>query len=232
MPRIALPPAVVAPSPNTLDWTGIYVGGQAGFAGGRSSWSANATNRLEPSQAGALNFYQPFNPWTGTGSYFMGLQGGYNLMLPSRLVLGFEADVIAPSVIGGDERVKLRTLGPALYDEEMLIAGTVRGRIGYAWGNLLPYVTGGFAWTFDRVAFNDTESRDHRSRGAPANLRSPAALAIGLDNRRRRRISARAKLDATDRISLHRLCQQRARHCPRWRSASMPISPCPRCGLD
>jgi high affinity Mn2+ porin len=150
-------PAVAVPSPDTLDWTGIYVGGQAGFAGGRSSWSANATNRAEPPQAGALNFYQPLNPWTGTGSYFMGLQGGYNLMLPSRLVLGFEADVIAPSVVGGDERVRLRTIGPALYDEEMLIAGTVRGRLGYAWGNLLPYVTGGFAWTFDRVAFNDTE---------------------------------------------------------------------------
>ena len=88
----------------------------------------------------------------------MGLQGGYNLMLPSRLVVGFEADVIAPSVVGGDERVRTRALGPALYDEETLIAGTLRSRIGYAWGNWLPYVTGGFAWTFDREAFNDTES--------------------------------------------------------------------------
>ena len=42
-------------------------------------------------------------------------------------------------------------------DEEMLIAGTVRGRVGYAFGNWLPYATGGFAWIFDRVAFNDTE---------------------------------------------------------------------------
>jgi high affinity Mn2+ porin len=151
-------PPVAAPSPNALDWTGIYVGGQTGFAGGRSNWTANGTNRPEPPLSGALNFYQPLNPWTANGSYFMGLQGGYNLMLPSRLVLGFEADVIAPSVIGGDERVRIRALGPALYNEEMLIAGTMRGRIGYAWGNLLPYVTGGFAWTFDRVAFNDTEN--------------------------------------------------------------------------
>jgi high affinity Mn2+ porin len=162
-------PAVAASSSNPPDWTGFYVGGQAGFAGGRSSWAASAglrpvTDRPEPPLKGALNFYEPFNPWTGTGSYFMGLQGGYNLMLPSRLVMGIETDVIAPSAIGGDERVRTRVLGPALYDEEMLIAGTVRGRIGYAFGNWLPYVTGGFAWTFDRVAFNDTESTIAASR--------------------------------------------------------------------
>jgi high affinity Mn2+ porin len=148
-------PPTATPSPNTPDWTGIYVGGQAGFAGGRSSWGANDTGRPEPFQGGAINFYEPFNPWTGTGSYFIGLQGGYNLMLPSRLVLGVETDVIAPSVIGGDERIRTRALGPALYDEEMLVSGTVRGRLGYAFGNWLPYLTGGFAWTFDRVAFND-----------------------------------------------------------------------------
>ena len=148
-------PPTATPSPNTPDWTGIYVGGQAGFAGGRSSWGANGTGRPEPFQGGAINFYEPFNPWTGTGSYFIGLQGGYNLMLPSRLVLGVETDVIAPSVIGGDERIRTRALGPALYDEEMLVSGTVRGRLGYAFGNWLPYLTGGFAWTFDRVAFND-----------------------------------------------------------------------------
>jgi high affinity Mn2+ porin len=157
-------PAVAASSSNPPDWTGFYVGGQAGFAGGRSSWAASATDRPESPRKGALNFYEPFNPWTGTGSYFMGLQGGYNLMLPSRLVMGIETDVIAPSAIGGDERVRTRVLGPALYDEEMLIAGTVRGRIGYAFGNWLPYVTGGFAWTFDRLAFNDTESTIATSR--------------------------------------------------------------------
>jgi high affinity Mn2+ porin len=149
-------PPAAAPSTSQPDWTGFYVGGQAGFAAGRSSWSGHTTDGPEPPLRGALNFYQPFNPWTGTGSYFMGLQGGYNLMLPSRLVLGVETDVIAPSVIGGDERVSTRALGPALYDEEMLISGTMRGRLGYAVGNWLPYLTGGFAWTFDRVAFNDT----------------------------------------------------------------------------
>ena len=151
-------PPTATPNPDPSDWTGFYIGGQGGFAAGRSSWTAHATDRPEPAQAGALNFYEPFNPWTGTGSYFIGLQGGYNLMLPSRLVVGVETDVVAPSMIGGDERVTTRLLGPTLYDEEMLIAGTVRGRVGYAFGNWLPYVTGGFAWTFDRVAFNDTAS--------------------------------------------------------------------------
>ena len=33
----------------------------------------------------------------GTGSYFIGLQGGYNYVFPSRLMLGVEADVSAPN---------------------------------------------------------------------------------------------------------------------------------------
>ena len=61
----------------------------------------------------------------------------------------------------------------------MLIAGTVRGRLGYALATGCPTSTGGFAWTFDRVAFNDTGSTTHRSCRAPRNVRAPTALAVG-----------------------------------------------------
>ena len=151
-------PAVAAPNSNPPDWTGFYMGGHLGYAAGRSSWSATETNGLTPPVGGTQALYQPFNPWTGTGSYFIGLQGGYNLMLPSRIVVGAETDLKVPSLIGADQRFASPTLGPTAYGEEMVMAGSVRGRIGYAVGNWLPYTTGGFAWSFNRVFFNDTEA--------------------------------------------------------------------------
>ena len=46
----------------------------------------------------------------GTGSYFVGLQGGYNFMLPSRLVVGIEADALFPNLVAGAQDI--RTVQP------------------------------------------------------------------------------------------------------------------------
>jgi high affinity Mn2+ porin len=151
-------PLKAAPRADAFDWTGSYLGGHVGYASGHSNWTTNATSVAQLPQAGVLNFYQPPDAWTGTGSYFSGLQAGYNWMLPSRLVLGVEADILFPNLITGDQRLTTASVGPAVYDERVLIGGTVRGRIGYAFGNWLPYATGGFAWTFDRVAFSDIDA--------------------------------------------------------------------------
>jgi high affinity Mn2+ porin len=155
--ELALPAKAVARA-DTFDWTGFYLGGHVGYAWGRSDWAARATGVAQSPLAGALNLYQPPDAWTGTGSYFGGLQAGYNLMLPSRLVVGAEVDVLFPNSIVGDQRVTTASVGPVVYDERVLIGGTVRGRIGYAFGNWLPYATGGFAWTFDRPAFSELDA--------------------------------------------------------------------------
>ncbi len=143
LPTKALPPAA-------YDWTGFYVGGHFGYSWGSSKWST-------PGASGALDLYQPFGAFTGDGSYFGGVQAGYNMMLPSRFVLGAEVDASFPSFpnlsgisIGGTSAL-LSANGPESYGETVQSFGTLRGRIGYAAGDWLFYATGGFAWTYDQL---------------------------------------------------------------------------------
>jgi len=62
--------------PQAYDWTGLYVGGHFGYAGGRSSWSST------PGLASSFGLYQGLDMFTGEGSYFGGLQVG----LGSRII--------------------------------------------------------------------------------------------------------------------------------------------------
>ncbi len=151
-------PASGASNPSAYDWSGLYLGGHMGYAWGRSGFTATSIGPFAPAFAGSLDFSPLPNGWTGTGSYFAGLQAGYNLMLPSRLVVGFEADALFPSLVAGGQAIRTVRPRDAEFDEVMLIAGTARGRLGYAVGNWLPYATAGFAWTFDRAIWTEFAS--------------------------------------------------------------------------
>jgi high affinity Mn2+ porin len=145
-------PVKAPPQLPAYDWTGFYAGGHLGYAWGSSNWTT------APGISGSLNLAQPVDMFAETGSFFDGLQVGYNYMLPNRLVIGAEADASFPSFqnlagisIGGISTFRSPTLGPETYSETVLSSGTVRGRIGYAPGNWLFYATGGFAWSYDQL---------------------------------------------------------------------------------
>jgi high affinity Mn2+ porin len=146
-------PTKAPPAPAAYDFAGFYIGGHLGYAAGSSAWTASAAG--VPFASGSLDFFQPFDAFSGDGSYFGGGQVGYNLMLPNRFLVGGEADVSFPSFpslsgisIGG--AATLVSPGAERYSENLLTFGTIRGRIGYAPGNWLFYATGGFAWAYDR----------------------------------------------------------------------------------
>src|SRR6516165_9291714 len=157
---------VKAPVPyvaSSYDWTGWYVGAHVGVLRGSSSWSATPLGPGGPALNGAFNLPFQFDFMAGTGSYLAGLQGGYNHVLPSRLMLGIEADasfpnsdVVNPFSVRGSQTVVADQIGQVTYGEAVIHYGSVRGRIGYAFDHLLVYGTGGFAWTFDQV----TQSQD------------------------------------------------------------------------
>ena len=134
-----------APSP--FDWTGFYFGGHVGYTGGTSNWSATSV----PAQSGSLEFFNTFDAFKGTGSYFAGLQAGYDTMLPSRFVLGVEADMSPPNTVSGNQTIASGLTGQASYGETVLQSGTARGRLGYPFNQWLVYGIGGFAWTYDRL---------------------------------------------------------------------------------
>ncbi|HEX8828915.1 MAG TPA: outer membrane beta-barrel protein, partial [Xanthobacteraceae bacterium] len=147
LPTKAPPPT----APAAYDWTGLSVGAHLGYATGSSDWTATQGDSAAPSLAGSLDLFNGFNGFGGTGSYLLGLQAGYNYMSPSRFVLGGEADVSFPNLLSGNQTISSPLIGLANYQDQVEMSGTVRGRIGYAPGNWLFYVTGGFAYSFDHL---------------------------------------------------------------------------------
>ena len=146
LPKKAPPPAVTP-----YDWTGFYAGGHLGYAAGSSNWTATQAGAATPSLSGSLDLFQGYNFFKGTGSYLLGFQAGYNYMLTSRLMLGAEADVSFPSVLGATQAIASPLIGQAIYRDQVEMSGTLRGRLGYASGDWLWYVTGGFAYSFDHL---------------------------------------------------------------------------------
>ena len=102
-----LPDMRVKPPPKPLaySWTGFFAGSHLGYATGHSGWSGTEPRATIPSLAGSLDFFKAFDGFKGTGSYYLGLQGGYNYMFPSRLLIGIEADVSFPSNIHGAQTI-------------------------------------------------------------------------------------------------------------------------------
>jgi high affinity Mn2+ porin len=122
------------PAPTQLDWTGIYVGGHAGYARGDSRFTA---------------FDPALGPSNGSfGGLFGGVQAGYNYLLPSKILLGLEGDISFPNYLGKDDRAwtRMPADGSEVFHQIDYVA-TLRGRIGVVFDRWLVYGTGGFAWS-------------------------------------------------------------------------------------
>jgi high affinity Mn2+ porin len=143
-------PVKVLPVPASPDWSGFYLGGHFGYATGTSNWAATQGGGAAALN-GSLDLFNSFDAFKGTGSYFVGLQAGYNRMLPSRFLLGVEMDFSAPNSVVGSQTASSVPSGQASYTDTVLDFGTLRGRVGYAFDHWLVYATGGIAWTYDRL---------------------------------------------------------------------------------
>jgi high affinity Mn2+ porin len=119
------------------DWTGPYVGFHFGYGGGSFGPGTN------PLASHGVVFPSSITGLIG------GYQAGYNVRLDNRFVLGLEGDVtfISPPV-----RSEPAT---AAFNTTFDYFATVRARIGHAFGDILPYVTGGLAWGQTKVDINE-----------------------------------------------------------------------------
>jgi len=131
-----IPAAPMAePVANTaFDWTGAYVGADVGY-----NWGTAHANRNDRSVDNVIG----------------GVYAGYNYQIDPHWVVGGEADVSyagSDSYTGGYGDVKI---GGNWF-------GTVRGRAGYAFDNLLLYGTAGLAVAEGNVKLNgDSDSQTH-----------------------------------------------------------------------
>jgi outer membrane immunogenic protein len=141
-------PYYKAPIVAVYDWTGFYLGVNAGVGLGRDRTQPNIG--LAPFDA---NYLQPQGALGGG-------QVGYNWQTNSLLgplVLGLEADIQGADLTDGHTRVAIDGLGGTIaYNQKIDWFGTARGRIGLAKGPVLSYVTGGFAYGDVKTSITET----------------------------------------------------------------------------
>ena len=172
-----VPPAVTG----VYNWTGFYVGGNAGWIGGLDSLTLSPNGPLL-TRVSAADRAVDTHGYEPNGSGFSGgVQAGYNLQLGS-WVTGVEADFDGATLgetgsakFGFIPFVTSSSAPPwdahtETIDKNLDWFSTVRGRFGYTWDRLLIYATGGLAVahvssaftyfdTVHSVPFNGADSR-------------------------------------------------------------------------
>ena len=108
-------PATPIPVQKISNWTGVYGGINGGF--GFGSFTKEGKDVYG-------------NPTGGT----LGVTGGYNYQMPSNWVAGIEADLSLGNIKGSNTG-----------SSEARYLNTIRGRLGYAMNETMPYVTAGYA---------------------------------------------------------------------------------------
>ena len=136
LPNIKAAP--YAPPPPAFSWSGPYIGVNAGVSAGNfvnSDLSGSKNNNNLPDQ-----FTANSRGFSGGG------QLGYNYQFSnSNFVVGIEADFQGSTLEGAYDNVQIP--GTTWRDGSKVDWwGTLRGRAGYAFGNVLPYATGGLAY--------------------------------------------------------------------------------------
>ena len=163
-------PAKALAASASYDWSGYYVGAHLDYQAGRSRWSESQSGGAGAD--GVFDLGQGYNFSSGTGSYSIGFQARYDYMDASHHVFGVEGDIWFPNTLRGSQSFNA-AVGSASYSETVQFSGTLRGRLGYAAGNWLSYLTGGFAWSFDQFS---------RSQISGASAASNVAVGTGESN--------------------------------------------------
>jgi outer membrane immunogenic protein len=130
------PPPVYLPPPPIFTWTGIYIGGQVGYA-----WGTGANN---------FSGFLPDGTFisTSAGGTPNGVIGGANVGFNYQInqwVLGLEGTVDGTS-LSNTAVVAFPDGSSVTANSTSDIQGSIRGRLGIAWDRALIYATGGVAF--------------------------------------------------------------------------------------
>lgn len=118
---VKAPAGYLAPEP-VVTWTGFYIGANAGYG-----WADVGTSGTSNNLQGFIGGGQLGYNWQ-TGAFVLGVEADFQVANEKR------SDTA--SILGVDFTV----------DQKIQWFGTARGRLGYAFGPTMLYVTGGAAW--------------------------------------------------------------------------------------
>jgi outer membrane immunogenic protein len=167
-----------APAAETVyRWTGLYVGGVVGGSAARRMTDYDIAGVPVASAEDKTN-----GGFRGVGFHALaGVEAGYNLQI-GHFVAGFETDFQFTQIVG--DSVNSRTVvtsgvatGVLTGVAEFSNLGTVRGRLGVAYGRFLYYVAGGLA--YGEVDTNTTFSTAGAALVASSAESTPAGWTIG-----------------------------------------------------
>jgi outer membrane immunogenic protein len=137
LPSYKAPPPP-PPAPAMYDWSGYHIGVSGGYAGGSASYLSN----VYTFGAGAPFYFNNQSSSFGTSGFIVGVTSGVSWQLANNIVLGYESDF---NYTGAESNNTGNWAGASL-SSELRWLGTERLRFGYAFGRLLPYITGGLAY--------------------------------------------------------------------------------------
>ena len=135
-------PAFPAPVLPVFTWSGFYLGTHSGgiFLEGEINTRGNAANTA----ANVAANRRPPNLSTDEAAFFSGVQAGFNVQFGS-IVTGIEADFSFTDV--NSRTIFVSTLSDqSIFRQELDYFGTVRGRVGFTFNQVLLYATGGLAY--------------------------------------------------------------------------------------
>ncbi len=157
LPSRAPPPVYVPPVP-IFTWTGIYLGGQIGYAWGQQRANVFAPDLIDVNGAVIAPGSQVFGSYSAEG-VIGGAHVGY-LYQVNQWVLGIEGSVdgtsISKTFIPGVDIYPGVLANPfgLTYTTSVPIEGSIRGKIGVAWDRVLLYATGGVAFAGVNASIN------------------------------------------------------------------------------
>lgn len=122
---------VVQEAAPAYNWSGVYVGAQAGYA-----WS---DARYEAVDYATVD-YDP-------DGFFGGAYAGYNYQFSNKIVLGVDADINFSGIDGHGSLTWADNTSPDdhIGYSKLKWTGAIRGRVGYALDRFMPYIAGGLS---------------------------------------------------------------------------------------
>jgi outer membrane immunogenic protein len=155
------------------NWTGFYVGGQAG-----GGWYSSQTTIV----AGGTNFPAGFvdNKINGDG-FLGGGYAGFNYQI-NQFVIGIDGDYSWADLTGSGSDISPINGGPTNKNDKVKWIATMTGRVGYAVNNWLFFGKGGWAWAgFDGNSSSFSVAGANTSNSTNSETRDGWTLGTGVE---------------------------------------------------
>lgn len=165
----------VAPvrAPLAYDWSGFYIGGNAGYGWGRLDWTDQTSGGLFPDYLPGEGFSNRISGVLGGG------QIGFNYQAGTWLI-GVEAILDASALKGSQLSDTPFGAGDDNFDARIESLALLTARVGYSFDNLLAYAKAGVALAHVKASISDSAGASKGSGSASA-WRAGPTFGVGLE---------------------------------------------------